>query len=267
MDINYFPFCKEINKFRLRLIDGGHAKCIAGEWTATVTSPVYSRLYYILDGDAFLELDDKEYKLKAGFCYLLPTGFSFKHDCKSKMEQIYFHINLPDENSYDILRECREPICCPFNQSALETLKKAVLSAKIHDTLLVESILLSSISDLFKEHSFAFAGVVMSNCVRSAVTYIGKNPSIQMNLAELADKCFVSQSTLSKKFRLEIGKPIGGYIDDVVFFEAEQLLRSGGLNISEISMQLGFCDQFYFSRRFKEKYGMTPQQYRKTRVI
>ena len=32
-------------------------------------------------------------------------------------------------------------------------------------------------------------------------------------------------------------------------------------------LDFGFCDQFYFSRRFKMKYGETPQKYRKLRLI
>ena len=35
------------------------------------------------------------------------------------------------------------------------------------------------------------------------------------------------------------------------------------MQISRISERYGFCDQFYFSRRFKEKFGVTPQKYRK----
>ena len=37
------------------------------------------------------------------------------------------------------------------------------------------------------------------------------------------------------------------------------------LNISEISDKLGFSTPKYFSKCFKEKYNMTPQEYRRTK--
>ena len=49
--------------------------------------------------------------------------------------------------------------------------------------------------------------------------------------------------------------------------EAEQLLLKSDLTVLQISERFGFCDQFYFSRRFKMKYGETPQKYRKLRLI
>ena len=41
-----------------------------------------------------------------------------------------------------------------------------------------------------------------------------------------------------------------------------QLLRTEK-SIGQISNTLGFCDQFYFSRRFRQLCGVTPLQYRK----
>ena len=43
----------------------------------------------------------------------------------------------------------------------------------------------------------------------------------------------------------------------------EELLCDTDLSLSEISERFGFCDQFYFSRRFKAKYGETPRDTRK----
>ena len=48
-----------------------------------------------------------------------------------------------------------------------------------------------------------------------------------------------------------------------VFIQAKKLLANEQLSIAEISTRLGFCDQFYFSRRFKQKFGETPSSFRK----
>ena len=106
-----------------------------------------------------------------------------------------------------------------------------------------------------------------SRCVLLAIEYIKSHLSLQLGIAELAANAFVSESTLAKKFKAEVGMTIGCYIDETILFEAEQLLTKTELSVLEISERFGFCDQFYFSRRFKAKYGETPQRYRKMKPI
>ncbi|MBQ7363709.1 MAG: helix-turn-helix transcriptional regulator [Clostridia bacterium] len=60
---------------------------------------------------------------------------------------------------------------------------------------------------------------------------------------------------------------IQDYLFSVVISEASELVTNTNLPFLEISERLGFSDQFYFSRRFKQKYGLSPREYRnKTRI-
>ena len=43
---------------------------------------------------------------------------------------------------------------------------------------------------------------------------------------------------------------------------AEQLLRQSQLNVAEVSYAVGFNNPRYFSKYFREMYGMTPSQYK-----
>ena len=61
----------------------------------------------------------------------------------------------------------------------------------------------------------------------------------------------------------EAGMSQGKYIDNMIFLKAKQMLSDPALTIGQISQKLGFCDQFYFSRRFKENSRQTPSEYRK----
>ena len=81
-------------------------------------------------------------------------------------------------------------------------------------------------------------------------------------MKEIAEQIFVSESKLTKGFRHDLGMSIGTYIDHKIIFEAEKLLADCNYPMIDISEKFGFCDRFYFSRRFKEKTGQTPRQYR-----
>jgi AraC-like DNA-binding protein len=106
-----------------------------------------------------------------------------------------------------------------------------------------------------------------SPVVQSTIDYIQLNLSLKLTSTYLAERLFISESTLCKKFRKEVGITIGKYIDDLIFFNAEKMLVKSDWSVNRIAKNLGFCDQFYFSRRFKQHYGKTPLQYRKKQTV
>lgn len=52
------------------------------------------------------------------------------------------------------------------------------------------------------------------------------------------------------------------YLNMLRMEDAKALLAYSELNITEISVAVGFNESGYFSRVFKEYYGMSPQKYR-----
>lgn len=50
---------------------------------------------------------------------------------------------------------------------------------------------------------------------------------------------------------------------EVRLAKAADLLAQTGLSVGEIASRTGFNQQSYFGKRFKEKTGMTPLEYRK----
>jgi len=53
------------------------------------------------------------------------------------------------------------------------------------------------------------------------------------------------------------------YMDDQLIQAAQWKLLRTGDSVEKISTQLGYCDQFYFSRRFRQLSGESPLQFRK----
>ncbi|MDY6397958.1 MAG: helix-turn-helix transcriptional regulator [Treponema sp.] len=52
------------------------------------------------------------------------------------------------------------------------------------------------------------------------------------------------------------------YVSDARMEKARSLLKDNSLSIKEISAEVGFNDQNYFSRTFRNKFGMTPTEFR-----
>lgn len=266
---NYAIF-DNFNDIRLKLLDFGHAKTGIGnheKWGASIVSPMYARLYYIIGGDPYIINNGEKKPLEAGKCYLLPTGYSFRHACESSMEQLYFHINLNDSSGTDLLRSCNTIMEYTPDAKQISQMLEYVYSEDLRDVLALRHEVYTSLLALFDKYQVKFTSPHYSRAVLLAIEYIKSHLSLQLGISELAANSFVSESTLAKKFKNEVGMTIGNYIDDAIMFEAEQLLLKSDLSVLQISERFGFCDQFYFSRRFKLKYRETPQKYRKLRLI
>lgn len=83
-----------------------------------------------------------------------------------------------------------------------------------------------------------------------------------LNMSELADKYHFNHSYLTKTFKKQKGISPLKLINTLRIDDAKELLRNEELSVREISEMLGFSNQHYFSRMFKETTGQTPMKYR-----
>lgn len=98
--------------------------------------------------------------------------------------------------------------------------------------------------------------------IQNALDYMESNFQI-LSIPEYAAMCNMSSSTFMRKFKKHTGKTPLAYINDVILNQAIYYLKYSSLSIMEISQNLHFKDQFYFSNFFKKHCGVSPQNYRK----
>lgn len=98
--------------------------------------------------------------------------------------------------------------------------------------------------------------------MREYYSYEKLKESGPLSIRYLADRIHLSTNYLSDLLRKETGRSAKDHINDFVVEKAKNLLLSGRESVSEIAYTLGFNYPHYFSRLFKAKTGMTPQEYR-----
>lgn len=114
-----------------------------------------------------------------------------------------------------------------------------------------------------------FTEKVWGNAKKTAIVqkvkkYINENAERQITLDELAELVSMSKNYLSTVFRSVTGDTISQYILETKSHKAIAYLLETDKKLSEISEDIGFCDQFHFSKVFKTVIGMSPAEYRKT---
>lgn len=102
--------------------------------------------------------------------------------------------------------------------------------------------------------------------IKKVCDYVDQNISQEISLEQMAEKVERSSFYLSKLFREEKGETFISFVSNKRLEKACQLLTETNLSIKEITAKIGYNDQNYFSRIFKNKYGLTPKNYRKIKT-
>ena len=82
----------------------------------------------------------------------------------------------------------------------------------------------------------------------------------------LSDLCGISYSYFKRLFIMKFGISPIKYITKKKIMYACDLLLSNKYSVSEIAEMTGYETVYYFSRVFKEHIGMSPTEYRKTKL-
>lgn len=98
--------------------------------------------------------------------------------------------------------------------------------------------------------------------VEKCKDYIGKNLRKEIKIGEIASKIGTSRSYLSHKFSEIEGITIQSYILAERLEHAANLLKYSDYPISAIAEYFKFSSQSYFGKCFKERYEITPKEYR-----
>jgi len=105
-----------------------------------------------------------------------------------------------------------------------------------------------------------------------------KEPFILQNLKEAIEKEFktkhtpgeyaemlnISLNALSKIAKSHFNKTLTGLITERIIIEAKRELYLTNKSVKELAYELGYDDEYYFSRFFKKNASISPQMYRET---
>ncbi|MBP3381524.1 MAG: helix-turn-helix transcriptional regulator [Clostridia bacterium] len=96
----------------------------------------------------------------------------------------------------------------------------------------------------------------------SILAYVQRNFMHDITLRSIVDACACSASTVSHLFKEYTNQSVKKYINELRIRQAEKLLLTTNLPISNVASLCGFADTNYFSTAFKKKYGVSPSTFR-----
>jgi len=168
---------------------------------------------------------------------------------KSKYEHIH---KITGRN--DIIFHFIQSLEFYFQNPKLVNDELLILKIKELILLLLQTKNAESILNLFS-HLFTQRQASLNDIIQ---THIYSN----LSLNELATLSGRSLSTFKRDFDLFFKETPAKYIKEKRLLKATQLISLTDFTISEICYKIGFSDTSHFTKLFKQKYNMTPSEYR-----
>ena len=101
------------------------------------------------------------------------------------------------------------------------------------------------------------------NFIQRIMEYIEENiEDPELSIDNIALYIGLSRSTMFKKMKSLTGIPPVDFIKEIRIQRAAQLIETGEFNVSQVAYMIGMTDPSYLTKCFKQKYGVTPREYK-----
>ena len=238
---------------------------IGREWNYKNVMSAFTRIYLPKSGEGVVYTDNERIELKPNNVYVIPAYTKFSCECEEKLTKIYAHVSVIKQDGTEAFSNIGRVLSAPDVGFTEELVRLSEVDAvasliKIKQKVFEALLYVCDINGIELSSQKKYSALV-----RNAIEYIRQNLSASLKISDIASMFSVAGVTLQQRFTREVGMPVGKFIDQRLMMEAERELVGGDLNVGEIAEKLGFCDRFYFSRRFSGWYGVSPKKYLKSR--
>lgn len=221
-------------------------------------------------GTLYTSIEDENYTVSSNQCIFYAPNQFHKQDTKDsscsyltvvadiQIDQKYREqlVNRVFTVDRDTRREIGAFVSFDFKNSSYDHEIMILLMEKI-----ILSLLRGSEEKAHKITSTPMQQKFENEMIEQIILYINENIYSALNVEDLCEKFAISRSSLQSLFRNNIGLSPKEYISNLKLKKSKELIKESKYTISEISAILGFSSIHYFSRRFKQKFGMNPTDY------
>lgn len=254
---------------KIWLADGGEIKIIAESVKANNMKLCHSHpcyeLYFLADGERYLYVENRFYKMRRGDISLMPPGIMHRTLDSEKSDYSKLVVLLPKSmipkhsaSEFRIVRpsdDLIEELLGTVNSvsgtnviddySAILKLLNAVLTLPIHNEETVSSPAIGR--------------------VREILNYLDEHFTENITLISLSERFYISEYYLCHLFKEYTGRTLNEYISRLRV-ERAKLLLSDGVSVSRAWQMAGFGSDSSFNRAFRENVGCSAREWKSKKV-
>lgn len=229
-------------------------------------------LIYAIEGQGIITINKQEYRLVADHFFLIPAGVphSYAADLQNPWSIYWIHFSGNKSGIYS--RFACQPIAIERGKTSriadrvdlfselFRNLDRGFSIETLEYVNLCLPYLLTSFTHLSQFRLIKESGE--REPVSLSINYMLENISKKFSLEDLAKNVNLSSSHFSRLFLSRTGHSPIDYFIQLKIQRACRLLDNSGWMIADVAREMGFEDQFYFSRQFRKVMSMSPREYR-----
>jgi AraC-like DNA-binding protein len=228
---------------------------------------------YCSEGNGWCEVAGRMHEISRNQLLILPASIphAYGADKKKPWTIYWFHavgVHLP--LYLDMLGATMEKPVVPLGgdvqllslfEDVLEELEHGFTTAH----LLYAAHALTHLMGLILRHKdeAGYGATNVRERVARSIEFMKDHLREPLKIATLAGLVSLSRSHYTTLFQRVTGYAPLSYLNHLRMQRAVQLLNTTDQSIKQISDQLGFCDQFYFSRAFVKMHNHSPSEHRR----
>lgn len=249
-------------------------------------------LVILTEGNLTMQIGNKSYTVNSGDALLIPKQTFYRPLKSTGCEYYFFHFschetqpreteseikikpnyNLPDGNYSFLYVFESNPIIKVNTQTTNFDIRIHNVLDRVRKTNVWQSDTEKFLLDCYVRELLTLLSADTSHLMiidpnlRKIVRYLEMNFREAVSLSTLSDKFHLSQSFIARLFKRQLGTCTADFINSLRIRYACDLLINSKLSIGEISSKAGFNNQYYFSKVFKARNGITPSEFRKNQL-
>jgi len=249
----------------------------------------YFEIAYLCRGAASLEIQDRSLPIQEGDLAVVGSTLYHRFECRSNppvtLAVLFFQPDLiradggPDNTEYltpFLLQDPNFPHVVGVSTSIpgqifdlMQRIRSELPAASPRARLAVKTYLKMILILLVNQYA-CYAGTVDTfrrqqralERLRPLFEHLEKHFDEPTQVQEAARICGMSESHFMNFFKRATGQSFMAYLNHCRIERAQALLAMTDKSVSDISQEMGFCDQSYFGTVFRKLVGMTPAGYR-----
>lgn len=219
-------------------------------WIYEKVNVNFSRMYYILDGEAFVIFNDKKIRLKKGYLYFFPakTEYTIYDNPNFRLFHTYVHI-ITQPKITDLHEICIDNDL--FLQECITLLRNHIHDKNISTVTAISKMIVSYV---FDEHP---SEVSVAEEIKS---FIVANLTESFSIERICNYFNYSKVHINRIFQNAFKIPPYEYYLNQKLNLGLKLLTEGK-SIKEVAYYLNYSSSSSFIRAFEKNFGASPSNY------